>query len=134
MGLDLYLRDGEHVARWSYGGFNRFRTRLALAVGIELQKMDGFDGQVTDTGSKTFGSWEDIDDALVPFLHHSDCDGTLSPTECAKIAPRLLEIVTAWPGSAEYPSDDYDYDKAMALQLVDGMNRAVELNTDLVFG
>lgn len=106
MGLDFV----QSSAHWSYGGFMSFRCRLAEAAGLPpLHKMDGY----TDNGI----SWDGYTDAIVPLLHHSDCDGELSPEVCATVAPRLREIVMDW-------TDDsfFDYDKRHALMLADGMD------------
>lgn len=40
--------------------------------------------------------WEDLmtgDRRLVPLLHHSDCDGEISPEDCAAIADALEELL-----------------------------------------
>jgi len=46
----------------------------------------------------------------------SDCDGYLTPRQCRKIYPRLLELVKNW--------DDDDYDKQQAIELANGMKKA----------
>lgn len=113
MGLDFKGSE----AHWSYGGFMRFRQRLAASVGIvDLLAMDGFDGK---------GSWESVpNDPIVPFLQHSDCDGELSAAECAKIGPRLREILVPWAD---------DYDKQQGLLLCDGMDDCAASGDALVF-
>ena len=112
MGLDFSHSD----AHWSYSGFMHFRTRLADEVGIDLSRMDGFDG---------IERWDGIEDDIVPFLNHSDCDGTLSPEQCKTIAPRIEQLIAKW--------DDGDYDKQHAERLLEGMNLAAKLNETLVF-
>ena len=106
MGIDFSHTD----AHWAYSGFNRFRTRVAKTIGIDLQKMKGF------TGTSGGISWEPYTyHALYPFLDHSDCDGTLSPEECRLVAPALrmaLEEI------------DDEYDKRQGLLLVEGMEEA----------
>jgi len=100
MGLD-FSRSEVH---WSYSGFNVFREKLALEIGIELGKMKGFGGN---------RKWDNIIDPITLFLDHSDCDSELSPNECAKIYPRLLNLVSKW--------DDEDKDKAKAIRLANNM-------------
>ena len=51
---------------------------------------------------------------LVPFLHHSDCDGVLTPAECRSVAPALRDVLTRW----EEINDDRD----MGLRLCDLMD------------
>ena len=111
MGIDFSNCD----ASWSYSGFYRFRKRLAAAAGFDLTQMDGFEGHKP---------WSEIKDALVPFLNHSDCEGTLSPKQCEKIAPRLKQVISLWPD---------DYDKMKALELIKGMRVAVKSKKSLRF-
>ena len=103
MGIDFSHCD----AHWSYGGFMRFRIKVAAAIGIDLDTMAGFNGT---------NSWDAIKDPIVLLLDHSDCDGELTPDECAQIAPRLQEIIASW-------DDDelYGYDKDNAQLLIEGM-------------
>jgi hypothetical protein len=104
--------------RWSYGGFGRFRIRVAADIGLDLPDMEGFGGA---------RSWEDVEHPLVPFLNHSDCDGDLSPAECATVSPALREIVKAWP---ESPTE---YDRPAALALCDYMDACVKADRKLIF-
>lgn len=104
-------------ASWAYSGFNRFRTKLAKEIGIDLDKMIGFPEGII--------SWTTVDDDIARLLNHSDCGGELFPEECAKIAPRLKELVAGW--------NDDDYDKREALQLIEGMEECIENNESLEF-
>lgn len=113
MGLDFRGAD----ARWSYGGFNRFRTRLAAIIGVNLDKMAGF----AERGI----SWETVKDDIVPLLCHSDCDGSLTYGQCKKVAPRLRALVKEWP--------DADYDKQQALLLAEGMEECGAAKKKLIF-
>jgi hypothetical protein len=89
MGLNFKFIDGEYSkAAWSYSGFHEFRIRLARQIGIDLDNMKGFGGEKR--------SWDTVNDPIKPFLNHSDCDGTLSPKDCAQIAPRLKELLAQW--------------------------------------
>jgi len=112
MGLDF---DRSEV-HWGYSGFATFREKLALEIGIELEKMKGFGGD---------RKWDNIIDPIVLFLDHSDCDGELSSNECAKIYPRLLNLVSKW--------DDRDKDKAKAIQLANDMKECHLEGEPLVF-
>lgn len=103
-------------ARWSYSGFGRFRRRLANEIGMDLDRVEGFNGFIP------FSSYEDD---ILPLLNHSDCDGELTVEECRKVAPRLRKLVSSW--------EDGDYDKRKAIELANGMDYAVEYNEPLGF-
>jgi hypothetical protein len=112
-------------AQWAYGGFMRFRERLAAHEGLNLHDMDGFTRHGT--------SWDETTTALRPLLDHSDCDGGLSPGECAQVAPRLAEILAAWQAATYDPIDlgcDYDIQNGWALfeEMVDHAARGGRLD------
>lgn len=111
MGLDF---EGSE-ARWSYIGFNRFRERLAFAIGLELEDLEGFGGTIKPAQVKDDIKW---------LLFHSDCDGQISARRCAKVAPRIREIVACW---------DADYDKEQALLLAQGMESCAKHGKPLIF-
>jgi hypothetical protein len=117
MGLDFSHTN----AQWSYSGFMRFRERLAEEIGIDLNKMEGFNKENDYKGL----SWEKIVDPIKYLLDHSDCEDDLSPELCSKVAPRLRELVSSW--------DDDDYDKEQALLLAEGMELAFSKNEPLEF-
>lgn len=106
MGIDFSYAE----ARWSYTGFDYFRTRLAAEIGITLDDMKGFGGSL---------SWEKITDSIVLLLNQSDIDGRLSSEECAAVAPRLRELISKW---------EYDGDKHNALLLAEGMEACASAN------
>lgn len=117
MGLDFSHTN----AHWAYSGFMRFRERLAAEIGIDLNKMEGFNKENDYKGL----SWEKIVDPIKFLLDHSDCEDDLSPELCSKVAPRLRELVSSW--------DDDDYDKEQALLLAEGMELAFSKNEPLEF-
>jgi len=91
MGLDT-THDAWHG---SYSTFNEWRWLVAAAAGFPpLSEMEGHGGT---------RSWDDApgDRRLVPLLHHSDCDGELTPAECASIAAALEELVDRLPDYTE---------------------------------
>lgn len=112
MGIDFSHCD----AHWAYSGFNRFRSRLASAVGIDWEEI--FE-------SKNIKTLLKCKDPIIGLLNHSDCDGDLSPLQCRVISPRLKEIVSPWP--------DEDYDKQQALELVKGMELAAKKKERFIF-
>ena len=112
MGID-FSHGGAH---WSYGGFHEFRRRLAGEIDLVLDEMKGFGGS---------RQWATVDDAIVPLLDHSDCDGELTPETCELMAPRLRELVKNWP--------EDDFHRSQALELADGMDLAAGLDEPLEF-
>jgi hypothetical protein len=102
-------------AHWSYSGFHRFRERIASYAGLFLNDMNGFGG-----GKEWPGT-----DPIEILLNHSDCDGIISPEDCAKIAPRLREIIKEW--------DIEEHDSGSAMKLVAGMEEAAVGGFDMEF-
>lgn len=113
MGLDFSHCD----ASWGYGSFLNFRNKLAEDIGFPEYR------DVSRTDDSRFDKIKD--DGLLPLLAHSDCDGYLTPDECAIVWPRLLEIVSKWP--------DEDRDKTQALKLIEGMKLAIKNKENLGF-
>lgn len=134
-------------ASWSYSGFNEFRALLAKDVGIELYDMDGyFTKEEISKGTaflREYGKydwpskkpWSEIEDeALLPLLNHSDCEGVLTPEECAQVAPRIREIISKWPNQIDCDEFTMDnYDKIQGRLLADGMEVCAETNCDFKF-
>ena len=78
----------EHIHGWSYHGFARFREALAAQLGIDLDAMEGYTGAMR---------WDVLKPhPLHTLLNHSDCDGDLSPADCAAMAPALRAAVADW--------------------------------------
>lgn len=125
MGIDFSHTE----AGWSYSGFGLFREALAEYEGIRLRDMAGFCAPWRGDDPETHPNlpWDKVDTPLKPLLNHSDCDGDLSPEECAQIAPRLREVVNAlWP-------DENDYNRKSGLALAEGMERAAAAGERLEF-
>ena len=93
MGLDT-----THEA-WTgpYSSFMEWRIWLAKQIGINLLEMEGFGSRnYEDDKSKRIRgtiSWNTISDDLKILLNDSDCEGSISPKNCKKIADRLDEIL-----------------------------------------
>jgi hypothetical protein len=145
MGIDF----SHCEARWGYMGFMNFRTKLATEAGIALHCMKGFAGGPSGksfealtisgesgergkmpgfdkyVGRQPVIPWENIKDDIKILLDHSDCDGELTPEECAKVAPRLRELVATW-------AED-DRDKINGLLLAEGMDIAAFNRENLEF-
>ena len=111
MGLDFHGSE----AHWSYGGFDRFRTKLAAAIGMDFDEF--CEGKPVSEAN--------VKDPVFPLLNHSDCDGDMLPEICAQVAPRLRELVAPWP--------DGNYDKKKALLLAEGMDECAKRGERLLF-
>jgi len=72
MGVDVRLvKDVDSFKAGSYSGFHIFRKGIAKAVGINLDEMEGYDGEIPWTGYEPF----------YELLDHSDCEGALYEVE-----------------------------------------------------
>jgi hypothetical protein len=120
MGLDFSCETPfKNAPCWSCGGFNRFRTKIAKSIGIDLKQMRGFGGII---------EW-DYNHSLTPFLDHSDCDGILTVKEMKIVYPALSDAILKIRDN----STDYDYDFINGMQLVFMMKHCILYNEDLIF-
>lgn len=115
---------------WAFDGFGLFRRRLAEAEGLDLEEMQGY-GKYNEFGNHVPGarSWDEIDTPLKPLLDHSDCDGELTPEECAQVFPRLRKILEGW--DLDDPGFHYDY--RSGLRLADCMEACTKAGEKLEF-
>lgn len=121
---DVLLADAP-AAQWSYSGFHRFRKLLASEEGFALETMAGFTDIMADDGG-TGRAWDTVTTTLAPLLNHSDCDGELTPDECAGILPRLKEIRLTWDQQA---TDDWDADGGVGRWDVQKLDALIEVVT-----
>jgi hypothetical protein len=124
VGIDFSHTD----AHWSYISFSRFRSALATFEGIDLEAMKGFrsDGD----------SWDTVTTPLKALLDHSDCDGDLSPEDCASIAPRLREAIDKiWPAATSTweQNPQASLHRSNGLLLAEGMESAAKAREPLEF-
>lgn len=112
MGLDT-----SHGA-WhgAYSAFMRWRQEVARVAGIPLELMEAFYSddmnqiKLAEYAGPNAAAlievlkrncpikWSSLkSDPLHALLHHSDCDGDISPEDCAKIADRLEELLPQFP-------------------------------------
>lgn len=149
-------------ASWSYTGFNYFRKLLAESIGLDLYDMHGFyteeeRAEAIRNGSFPYGDppqkrpWSEIDDPIVGLMHHSDCDGHITPEQCRIIAPRLRELIADWPDTMKAEWSDKkkaepliaagyketyefsNYDKDNGFLLAAGMEQAAEKGQNFEF-
>ena len=121
MGLDFRGAD----AHWSYGGFHRFRERIAKIVNIDLNEMEGF---TTDGTGMSFPLIEE--EPLVILLDHSDCDDDIHPEQLKLLAPRFEEVLNILKESV---GEVLDYDCQEGFKLLKGMKECIENNERLQF-
>jgi len=115
MGLGFSGAGVKDTAHWSYSGFKSFRCRLAKEIGVDIYQL--------------WNGHQHTSDDILPLLDHSDCDGILTPAECAKVAPRLRQLVDKWN-----PRDfDQGYDRENAIKLANHMDKCVSENVNLIF-
>ncbi|MFH9658159.1 hypothetical protein ACH4NF_08575 [Streptomyces sp. NPDC017248] len=126
MGLCLFPGDGDLTSpdvSWSCSGFSAFRQRLAQAEGFTLLDMWGFGGD---------WQWSEISSTLEPLLDHPDDAGDLSADDCARVLPRLAEIITEWETDADDPTLARHIEDARQLVIV--LKICVDANVELLFG
>ena len=127
---------------WSYPYtmFHEWRTVVASAAGIDLDRMEGYDD------SDEAISWESLPtDPLHVLLTHSDTDGSIVAKDCLPLADRLDELIphlpvmciaSEWPDLAEYEikdPDNPDTARNLTVRFVDGLRLAARKGEDVVF-
>lgn len=115
MGLDT-THDAWHG---TYSSFNKFRTEMAKLIGMDLQKMEGFGGNIP---------FNQFKDDLTILLDHSDCDGEISPEDRKKLSIRLDELIAGMPHDST-PFSNIE----LAKQFSAGCKLAAEKNEPILF-
>ncbi|MET9045750.1 MULTISPECIES: hypothetical protein [unclassified Streptomyces] len=106
---------------WSYTGFNMFREWLAQAEGLTLAEMNGFGGD---------RMWDSVSTTLAPLLDHPDDEGSLTPTQCAAMLPRLEAITDQQPKDGD-PVHERRVDDVR--QLVAVVRYCLEKEVEVIF-
>ncbi|WP_414834754.1 hypothetical protein ACLBKW_09025 [Bacillus altitudinis] len=75
-------------AHWSCTNFHDFRCRLAACIGMNLDNMQGFGGDIP---------FEDYSDDIIPLLEKPYFDSYLMPEVCQTVAVRLRQLIRNWP-------------------------------------
>ncbi|MGW4603807.1 hypothetical protein ACWENS_11115 [Streptomyces sp. NPDC004532] len=106
---------------WSYTGFDMFREWLAQTEGLALAEMNGFGGD---------RMWDSVSTTLAPLLDHPDDEGSLTPTQCAAMLPRLEAITDQQPKDGD-PVHERRVDDVR--QLVAVVRYCLEKEVELIF-
>lgn len=126
MGLDT-THDCWHG---SYTRFNCFRLSIAEAAGYKLIKKFGEipypDIPYNSYSEDNFlGIWEKpVNDPLLFFIAHSDCDGEIKVEQAKLLIPRLKEI---------YPKVTDEMHQQSLERFIKGLELAVSLNESVEF-
>lgn len=137
MGLDC-----SHGAfNGAYSSFNRFRMALAAAAGGSWPPHApgaSYNGRPLGAGE---WCWDEqavppeFHAGLVAIMEHSDCDGSLSPNECAEVARFLRWAAGRMAGRTTGHLALTGTTMAdVAIRFAEGCERAAAANEDLIFG
>ena len=108
----------------TYRAFNRWRKAVAACVGVKLDEMEGFDGDVAWPGPLA------PDDPILWLLAHEDDRGTIPAAACAALAGRLEELA----GKLTTLDEILDLNHAAtALRFARGLRAAVAAGEDVEF-
>jgi hypothetical protein len=135
MGLDMSVGEIGHRIG-SYGYFSRYRKEIfKFFHDQDLDKMEGF--ALPTSGEDTLGTdnslrFKDLKSKeLLPFINHSDCDGDLTPQECAECIPdleRYLEYLKKLENK-----EGTDYFIQTTEQLLEMFRHSVKINEPVSF-
>ena len=134
-----------------YSAFTRLRAKLAATIGLDLDYMWGFmpmgiriaelrglpqtaaarapdyeawEKEQQDWWRERARQWDTVDNGMVDLIHHSDCDGDLSPDQCRTVAPALAEAIGRM---------DADHDRENAEALLRMIEACAAYNRRLLF-
>jgi len=129
MGLDI-SHDAFHGA---YSAFNRFRKALARAMGGSFPPHDLFEHD-DNRWYWGHGYSAETHPGLTIFFCHSDCDGEMTPEECALVIRDLAPLVEKLPayGGGGHIESAGGY-RAVGEQFLRGCQAAIDANENLEF-
>lgn len=122
MGLDT-THDAWHGP---YSSFNKWRTWLAKFEGIELDKMQGYGGDIEWTK-------EQKESDYYPLLFHSDCDGELSVEECKQTGKWLDKLIEKYKPEKPDNGKMIDWNLQHAVSFMLGCKKAISANEPIEF-
>jgi hypothetical protein len=112
----------EDHLRMAYRGFSGFRRKLAANEGINLDHVWGFAPHEEGTAAyvlwcQTAIRWDFLTTPLKLLLSHSDCDGEMTPAECATVVGRLAEILDYWEAKEPDPAFYLEQGRRLVAQM-----------------
>jgi len=124
----------------AYSAFNRFRNKLAVLAGYELEQVS-FGGECPlldwdkyETEAYLYGDpdAEIPDDPLILLFAHSDCDGYLYPKQAQALADRMQELL---PLTHEVDGRLHRVENLTIAteQFIEGLRKAVKRNEKVGF-
>jgi hypothetical protein len=129
MGLDT-THDCWHGA---YSAFRRWRSEIAKVAGVGTIDNDGYyQLQWHDYVEKNYyGEWKRPPaDPLIVLLAHSDCEGVIKASDCARLADRLHALLPLLHGDGGGHIGDY---RSKTAGFIAGLRAAAAANEDVEF-
>lgn len=108
----------------------RLRTGYEVARG-SITDFPEWEAEENEWWNANAVAFEDLSPQrpILALIHHSDCEGDLSPVQCALIAQDLRGYVASWGAEEEFE----DYDREMAMALAGYMECAAANGRRLIF-
>ena len=101
-----------------YSHFNNFRRWVALQIGLHLDSMEGFGGDI---------SFDITNHPIKPLLNHSDCDGKLTPDESRSIIEGAQMILN------EIDVSDWNQWEVLLKAFANGCKKAIKNDETIYF-
>jgi len=138
VGVPLMLMEGFYEADGDHVGGSLFKQAMEWAApGDGGPRCGSYLGPVLHRRVEDLTTWLPIrweslrPDPLNVLLMHSDCDGSISSTDCGPIADRLAEILPQLPAGEAGGHIGNWRDKTKAF--IDGLRRAAAAGEDVEF-
>lgn len=109
-----------------YSSFARFREKLAMLIGLDLNNFCGYNNNAENC---IMMSRNTINHDIYPLLNHSDCDGVLLLHESESIVDGLNDILLHYINLKYIDSDLYD----RIIQFRDGCLLAISKKEVIIF-
>lgn len=141
LGAYYLHNDGERVFGRSYGGYSAWREWLAKIAGYPLtQYEDSYTHSIKECHAAALWPEDDGEQITGPFaelINFSDCEGTLGPVTCAKLAKDFEQFMEKVESESEQRraagTTGPDYFLEGYKQLAEATKRAGVENGVLVF-
>lgn len=110
--------------RGSYLMFNKFKYDLVMQILVDFNESLG-------KNEEEFILSNSIFQKIKPLLHHSDCEGELSPEECEQIAKGLDRILD---GFSDEIAEESELFRKLIIRFRNGCIAASQRNETVFFG